>query len=140
MVRKVLGAIVGVAVAILTVMIVQWISHSAFPPPAGMEFADSETISTYLATAPVSALAIVAAGYFIATFDGVLAAALIGRGKPAAYGALVGLLMLVATVSNLILIPHPAWFAAVSLAGITLAALLGVALSRRLLASRAGVQ
>lgn len=133
MARKLAGAIVGVAVAILTVIFVQWISHAAFPPPEGIELADSETVATYLASAPIAALAIVAAGYFIGTFDGVLAATLIGGGKPVGYGALIGLLMLVATISNLLLVPHPAWFAAVSLAGIVLAALLGVGLSRRLL-------
>lgn len=135
MVRKILGAIVGVVVAVVTVIAIQWVSHAAFPPPAGIEHADAETIAEYLASAPIAALVIVAGGYVIATFDGVLAATLIGRGQPAAYGALVGLLMLVATIGNLILIPHPAWFAAVSLGGIVLAALLGVLLSRRLLAT-----
>ena len=40
MLRDVLGAIVGIAVAVLTVMLFEWISHMVYPVPADL---DTET-------------------------------------------------------------------------------------------------
>ena len=133
MVRKVLGAVVGIAIAVVTVALVEMISHAVFPPPADLDVSDSESLATYMRQAPVGALLLVVAGYLIGTFDGVFIGALIGRGKPAAYAALIGLLMLVATIANLIMIPHPFWFQAAAVIGIPLAALAGMLAIRAVL-------
>jgi hypothetical protein len=122
MVRKLVAAAVGVTTAILTVVASQWLSHRLFPPPENLASADSAALAAYIANAPVAALLIVLFGYILATFDGTLIACLIGRARASAYALLIGLLMLVATISNLIMIPHPLWFSATALLGIVIAA------------------
>ena len=76
----------------------------------------------YVATLPVGALLFVLASYVIATFDGVFIAGWIGRAKPFIFALVVGVLMLVATITNLLMIPHPLWFSAAAIVGIIVAA------------------
>ena len=68
--RNIIAVVVGIAVAVITVMLIQWVSHSVFPPPADLNSEDSEAIAAYMAAAPVPALLIVLFGYMMATFDG----------------------------------------------------------------------
>jgi len=116
--RKIIAAVVGIAVAVLTVMLIQWISHTVFPPPAGIDYEDAEQVAAYMAAAPIPALLIVAFGYMMATFDGVFVACLIARSQAHIYALVVGGMMLAATIANLLLIPHPVWFSATSIGGI----------------------
>lgn len=122
MLRDVLGAIVGIAVAVLTVMLFDWISHMVYPLPEDLDITSTAAMADHMASAPTGALLLVLAGFFVATFDGTLFAAWIGRAKPVIFALVVGVLMLVATISNLIMIPHPMWFNIAAVAGIVIAA------------------
>lgn len=133
MIRMILGAVVGLAVAIATVMIMQKLGHMVFPPPAGFEVEDTAAARAYVDSLPLGAFLFVLASYFIGTFDGVFAACLIARFKYRAFAIIIGGLMLVATIANLILIPHPHWFSASAVAGIGLSAYLAFWLARRTL-------
>ncbi len=132
MLRNIAGAIIGVAVAVLTVMFVEWISHSLFPFPDGLEITDTEALNAHIGSLPLTAFLIVLAGNLIATFDGVLAACLIGRIKPFYYALLIGMLMIAATVSNLLMFQHPNWYSAAVLIGIVLSAWLAVTIASRI--------
>lgn len=118
MFRDVTGAVIGVLVAMLTVMLFNWASHLAFPPPADVDVTDTESMIAYMRAAPVAGLAIILAGYLTAAFDGTLIAALIGRSNTIYFAMIVGVLLLVGTITNLIMIPHPTWFVVSSIAGI----------------------
>ena len=120
--RDVLGAVVGVAIAVLTVMLFEWISHTAFPPPPDLDVKSSEALSAYIASAPIGAILLLLAGYIVATFDGTFIAIWIGRAKPFVFALVVGVLMLVATTTNLIMILHPLWFTISAVVGIVVAA------------------
>lgn len=137
MVRKIVAAMAGIATAVGTVMLMEWISHRLYPPPAGLDTRDPGALAEHMANAPAAALVFVAVGYIIATFDGILVAVLISRDKPGIYAGLIGLLMLVATVSTLLMIPHPAWFQVLAVAGIVAAAFAGMACGRVFLRNRA---
>jgi hypothetical protein len=133
MVRKLAGAIAGIATAVITVMIMEWLSNELYPLPAGLDISDSEVLATHIAGAPFSALLLVLAGYILATFDGILVACLVGRARPSAYALLIGLLMLAATTSNLIMIPHPTWFSAAAVIGIIASAWIAAQFATRLI-------
>ncbi len=122
MLRAVLGAIAGIITAVVTVMLMNWLSHSIYPPPAGIETMDTDAMNAHLATAPIGALAIVLAGYLLATFNGVFVACLIGRIQPFFYALIIGVLMLAATASNLIMLQHPTWFSVSAIVGIIVSA------------------
>ncbi len=131
-----LGTVVGIGTAFLTVWLMQLIGHMAFPPPADLDVEDIEAFREYVNTLPVGALAFVLASYLIGTFDGVFLACLIARMKYHIFAIIVGGLMLVATISNLIMIPHPLWFSAASLLGIAAMAVLAAYLAHRTLPRR----
>ena len=120
--RKVLGALAGIAVAVLTVMLMEWISHTIYPLPDSIELTDTEALNAHLAAAPMTALLLVLVGYLIATFDGTFVACLIGRTKPHIYALFIGVLMLAATSSNLIMFQHPTWFSVSAVVGIIVSA------------------
>ena len=137
MMRMLLGTLVGVAVAFGTVLIMQKIGHSVFPPPADFDAENTEAIRTYVASAPIGSLLFVLASYFIGTFDGVFVACLIARTKYHVFGVIIGGMMLAATIANLILIPHPHWFSAAAVIGIVTCTLMAVFLAVRALPERA---
>ncbi len=118
MLRKVLGALAGIDTEVLTVMLMEWLSHTIYQLPAGLDVTDTEALSTYIAAAPLGALLLVLFGYLIATFGGTFVACLIGRAPPYIYALLIAVLMLAGTASNLIIIPHPPWFSASAVVGI----------------------
>ena len=122
MLRDVLGAIIGVAVAVITVMLLQKIGHLAFPPPADLDVEDTQAMMEYVRSAPIAALLFVLASYIIAAFDGTFIACWIGRAKSFIFALIIGVLMLVATITNLIMIPHPLWFSITAVVGIVAAA------------------
>ena len=136
MLRNVLGAIAGISTALVTVMLMDWLSHSIYPPPAGIEIMDTAAMNAHLATAPIGALAIVLAGYIMATFDGVFVACLIGRIQPFIYALIIGVLMLAATASNLIMLQHPTWFSVSAIVGIIVSAGLAAQFAARGLPKR----
>jgi hypothetical protein len=138
--RKILGGLAGIAVAVLTVMLMEWISHSIYPMPADLEITDTEALNAYLAAAPMTALLLVLAGYFIATFDGTFVACLIGRTKPHLYALFIGVLMLAGAGSNLIMFRHPTWFSVAAVVGIIASAWLAMKLARTALPKGADVE
>lgn len=122
MLRDVIAAIVGVTAAVVTVALVEYLGHAVYPPPANLDIENTEAMIDYVATLPLGALLFVLAAYVIGTFNGVFVAVWIGRAKPFAFALVVGVLMLVATITNLIMIPHPLWFSISAVAGIVTAA------------------
>jgi hypothetical protein len=128
-----LGAVVGITVAFVTVFILQKIGHIVYPPPAGMDPTDTEAFMTYVASMPLGAFLFVLASYFIGTFDGVFIACLVARMKYHIFGIVVGGLMLVVTIANLILIPHPPWFSISAVVGIAVSTIMAVFIAMRAL-------
>lgn len=122
MLRNILAAIAGVATAVITVMIFQFVSHTVFPPPAGVDMSDPAVINEMIASAPPLALGIVVAGYIFATFDGAFVAALIGNWKAGIYAIVVGVFMLAGALHTITTFSHPTWFSLTSIFGIIIAA------------------
>lgn len=129
MFRNAAGVVAGVVTAFVTVMLVDLLGHMVYPPPEGLDLADSETIQTYISTAPVGALVFVFASSVVAAFVGTLVGCYIGTAQPNLFGAVVGGLILAASIANFIFIPHPLWLSIATLAGIVLSTLLAIRLA-----------
>ena len=115
MLRKISAVLLGVVVAFLTVMVVEWVSHQLYPPPPGLDFKDPEQVRLFMASLPLGAFLAVLLGWLLGTITGGLTACYVAREKPVVFASIIGTVMLAATVTNLALIPHPTWF---SIAGI----------------------
>ena len=125
--RIVLGVIAGAVVAFLCIMGIEYLGHTVFPPPGGVDLNDPEQAARYMATAPGAVLAFVVAAWFVGALIGAWVAMAIARRALA--GWVVALLVLAACIAILVLLPgHPQWMWA---AGV-LAPLIGGWLAQRL--------
>ena len=118
MLRDIFAGIAGVVIAVLIVFLADELSHMVYPIPAALDPADTEDLRAYIATLPVAAFLMVMGGWVVATFVGSVVADRIGTAKAWIYPTVVGGFMFTATTANLIAIPHPHWFTAVSLTAI----------------------
>ena len=104
MLRRILGTLAGVVLAVVITSLWEMTAHYLMPPPP-----------TRLDVAPgAPTLALVIIGYGVATFLGALTAARLARVDWAAL--IVGGLMAASVIALVVMMPHPLWFPAVSLA------------------------
>ena len=131
MVRNIGAGILGIAVAVALVWIVETIGHSIFPTPADLDTGNADVMRAYIDTLPLGALLSVAAAWFIGSFGGTFAACRIGTARPLIYVLVVGGMMFAGATFNLLLIPHPIWFSILGVVGIFAGTWLGMTLGRR---------
>jgi hypothetical protein len=129
--RKIGAGILGIAVAVALVWIVETIGHSIYPPPADLDFGNSDVMRAYIDTLPLGALLSVAAAWFIGSLGGTFAACRIGTARPLVYALVVGLMMFSGATFNLTIIPHPIWFSILGVVGIFAGTWLGMDLGSR---------
>lgn len=129
MLRNVLAIVAGVVTAFATVWLIGKLNHVVYPPPQGLDFSNPDAIRPYLATLPVGAYIFILASSVIAAFVGTLVACYIGTANATLFGAIVGGIILAATIANFIAIPHPVWLVVATLAGIVLSTLLAIRLA-----------
>jgi hypothetical protein len=122
MLRNIGAALAGVALAFVLVAAIEGLGHLIYPPPAGLNPSDPEGIKTYLATSPFLAILFPMIAWVVSAFVGTLVASKIGTANALVFAVIVGGLVLAATIANLIFLPHPLWFAAVSLIAIPFSA------------------
>jgi len=131
--RTILGAVVGLVVAVATIMLVELAGHAVYPPPAGLDPRVTEDMVRIMATLPFGAKLFVVAAWLIGAFDGGFVAALIARKGHSRAAAVVPALMVMAgVVAMMVEMPaHPTWMAAVGLLLPIPVALAGAALATR---------
>jgi hypothetical protein len=101
----------GVIVGGLLVYSVEAAGHMVYPPPAGLDAKNAEAMKSYVSQLPVGAFLFVLAAWIAGAFGGAFTAAKIAARRRFALGFIVGLLTLAAGIANLVIIPHPMWFA-----------------------------
>jgi hypothetical protein len=119
--RLTLALIAGIAAALITIMVIETVGHSMYPPPA-LDYNDTEALRAYVDGLPLGAKLIVLAAWLAGTIDGVFVAGLVNRGRYGLCAAVIGGLVLAATLFNLWMIPHPLWLALAGIVGIPLCA------------------
>jgi hypothetical protein len=121
-IRNVAAIIGGIAVAFVTVMLVDMLNHSIYPPPEGLDFSNPDAIRPYLDTLPIGAFLLIMASSVVAAFVGTLVASYVGTIQPRNCAIIVGGMVFAATIANFIAIPHPLWLAIATLAGVVISA------------------
>jgi len=109
-IRKIRISLFGIIIAIALIYAVELLGHHIYPPPAGIDLADSAAMRRLLADAPAGALWFEILAYIVAIFGGGMLAALIARERPQFYVLVVGAFVLSGSLLNQFMIPHPGWF------------------------------
>lgn len=130
--RLVLALIAGTAAALFTIMLIETVGHRLYPPPA-LDYSDTAALRAYVDALPLGAKLIVLSAWLAGTIDGVFVAGLVNRARYGLCAAVIGALVLAATLANLAMIPHPQWMAAAGVLGIPLCAWMTAKLLPRLL-------
>ena len=118
MLRDILAGIAGIVVAVAIVFLSEKLSHTMYPMPVSIDPTDTEELRAYIAAMPLGAFLMLMGGWSVATFVGAVVADRIGTAKAWIFPTVIGGFMFAATTANLIVIPHPHWFTAVSLIAI----------------------
>ena len=108
--RYVLAVVAGVIAAFIVVWAIESVSHAVYPPPEGLDLTDRAALRTYVDGLPVGALLFVLIAWIVATFVGGVVSCFIARERTIVFAGIVGGVLLVASIVNMIAIPHPTWF------------------------------
>ncbi|MDH3531462.1 MAG: hypothetical protein OEO82_00955 [Gammaproteobacteria bacterium] len=118
MLRNTGAILAGLITTFALIYGIEMLGHSIYPPPAGLDFSDSDAMRPYIASLPIQALLFPMFAWFIGTFCGVLLARQLGTARPIVFATVIGMLVLAGTIANLIMIPHPLWYAVIAVFGI----------------------
>jgi hypothetical protein len=129
--RHALAVVIGVVVAVTIIMLFEGLNSQFFPPPPGLEHATTAEIAAWLRTLPTGAFLMVLAGYAFGAFAGSAATARFAPSRAAHLVGLFGAFLLVASLMNLVALPHPVWFWVANVLLIVGGAWLGLRLGAR---------
>jgi len=124
--KNIAAGVAGILVAVGLVWIIEIAGHTIYPPPPDLDFTDTEAVRLYISGLPLGAFLFIGGAWFVGTLGGTVVACYVGNAAPRIFAMIVGALMLVATASNLAMIPHPLWFSVSGIVGIIFAAWLGM--------------
>jgi hypothetical protein len=110
--KTTLGLIAGVIVAFVIISLNENITSSIHPVPEGMNMNDIESVKAYINTMPITAFLAILLGYTVASFVGAFTATYIS--KIMRHSFIVAFILMLANTANLVMIPHPVWFAIAS--------------------------
>lgn len=119
--RSILAVIAGIFSGFIVVFLFERLGHILYPPPSTMD--SIEDIEAYIDQAPLGALLLVAFAHLVGTAASVIVAAKIQPEKRIV-AKIAGAILLITTLANLFVIPHPVWFAFAD----ALACILGIVL------------
>lgn len=110
MLRKILAVIGGYLLGSICIYLVQMLGHQIYPLPEGMDPYDADAFSKYVETAPFMAIFMVIIAYAIGMIVAGFASTKIAGDNKKMYAIICGIIYLVCTIINLVLIPSPIWF------------------------------
>lgn len=116
------GMAAGIAVSAVLLYAGIYLVQLVHPLPAGIGARESAALGAYMAQAPLVALLVFLAAWFVAAYGGALAAAKIGGPLPAWFSGALLLLFAIVTVLH---VPQPPWLAAGEIVAVVLATYLG---------------
>lgn len=107
--KNFIAVVAGLAAGMFIIIIAEFISSSAYPLPADLNFTDKNSLKEYIENVPSGALMIVLAAWALGSFAGGLVSSLISD-KRIKSALITGGVLLLLGLINLITLPHPLWF------------------------------
>ena len=130
--KKILALLVGLFVCVATVALIEQLNHSLFAPAIELNTQDPAAERAYMQNLPVVAYLLVLLAWITGTFTGISVASLIVKRVSRLFMPVITGMMLLSTVANFYLLPHPIWLMVATVVLIPAAGILtGLWLSRR---------
>ena len=123
--RTIAGILVGIVIAVALVFAIEAIVGLIVPAPPDFNMRDPEAMRVRVASLPAWVILLVGIGWIVGTGVGSWAAVRISRMRVRWPGLVVTAVIFLGTLYNVVTIPHPIWFVAISLIAIPLAGWLG---------------
>lgn len=110
MLRTLFAFVSGVFAMMIVITFVELANAKLFfPPPAGMDWANSQTVAAFVASLPLSAMLLVLSGWLLGAFVGATVAARIAERHRLACALGIGALVVLGVLDSARSISHPSW-------------------------------
>ncbi len=127
--RNTLAALAGALTGIMLISAIQILSQRVlYPLPADLNTKDAAAMAAYFKTLPAGAFLMVLVSYFVGVTAGAHVAGRFSSDGGPRQAIMVTGLFVVASVMNLLALPHPAWFWVANFAVVFFAGWLGIKL------------
>lgn len=133
-----MAGVAGVGSAVLVVAAIELVAHAVYAPSVMPDVSTPEKMAAYVSSMPLGAFLFVLAAYVAGTVVGGFVGTAIACRYAMRFASVAGGLILLGSIANFAVVPHPAWFVAATFVGIPLAAWL-TGLAGRSLAPEAGL-
>jgi hypothetical protein len=118
--RSAIGVFAAIALAFTGIFLIELVGRIFWPPPAGVDLYDPEQVAAMMPVMPLGAKLMIVLGWFIGSLAGGVGGLLIARRRWVGY---VGpLFVALASIINILVIPHPLWMQIAAVAAPLLAA------------------
>jgi len=109
--KRFLGIVTGFIAGFIAVMAIESISSLMHPMPEGLDVSDRDQLIEFVSGLPASAFIMVLLAHVAGAFAAGFSCNVITKEKWITGGLILGSVFLFFGIVNLILIPHPTWFA-----------------------------
>ena len=113
MLRKILGVVVGFVVGMIGMMALHMLSMVVYPLPDGVDVNDPESLGAYIPKMPLGAFIMVWLAHGGGAFIASATCTAIAGSRWFVGAGILGVLFTLAGIANLLMLPHPIWFAVV---------------------------
>ncbi len=124
--RRVGAVLAGLVAGGISVMAIEAVSSSIYRMPEGTDINDPAAVAEFVRTLPIGAFLFVLLAWSVGCFLGAFVARRLAFNRSAIPGVIAWAFFLIASIANLIMIPHPVWFAIASIISCLVFGLLGL--------------
>jgi len=109
--KKILALVIGLVVCVATVAVLEQLNHSLFVPTSATtaDAHDPSVATAFMKNLPVVAYLMVLFAWLAGTALGIAAASLLVKKVSRLFVPIITGVMLISTIANFYLLPHPTW-------------------------------
>jgi len=114
--RTILGVVVGLAVAMVVIFVMEGLATVISPPPPGLDLKNEADLARLVETASITMKVLVLFGWLLGSFVGAWVAAKVSRAHRVSAAIVVGIGIVLGVILNATMLPHPLWMTALGIA------------------------
>jgi hypothetical protein len=113
--KRIAAVFIGLMLGALVIWAFETMGHNFYPPPADLDPTNKTQLALAIANAPLGALLFIVLAYALGAFFAAMVAQFISNGTRPITAGITGAVLLMLTIANLVLIPHPVWMVIASI-------------------------